>query len=234
METMKNLCINQNICIICTLHQTSSDVLSMIDYLYVLTKGGHNVFCGPTQELYEFLDEFSVIDNNFSDSNQIPIETLVRLSTKGIQYKRLVVIKEITSQVVKDSIKYVENNLINTTIIKTTKKFCYKDLIHLIENELIEILQYKYTFYLMHAFILLISSVLISNAFGPDIGKYDDCFGFHQNITCEQRQLNINMVDRNANFLSMAFWLSSFIQMTLTIHDKSRKTVFFYHHRQNS
>ena len=58
METMKNLCVTHNICIICTLHQSNSDVQSCTDQLYLLAKGGHNVYCGPTKDLNKYFCEY--------------------------------------------------------------------------------------------------------------------------------------------------------------------------------
>ena len=58
MEAMKNLCVTHNICIICTLHQSNSDVLLCIDQLYLLTKGGNNIYCGPTNKMNKFFCKY--------------------------------------------------------------------------------------------------------------------------------------------------------------------------------
>ena len=126
IEALKNYCKTQNICLICTLHQTSSEVLSMIDYLYVLAKGGHNVFWGPTHQLRQYLKDYGIM---CSDVNRVPIETLVRLSAEGLPDIRIVKMKYKTEQVVNNWIESSDNNLIDQHINNMNKKIylqrCY-------------------------------------------------------------------------------------------------------------
>ena len=231
MKALKNLCRTQNICLICTIHQSSLDVLSLFDYLYVLAKGGHNVFWGPTQHLNKDLITYGIIS---CDIMRLQIDTLVRISAEGIRDIRLVELKEVTNQRIIDCFKNNENNLIFETYDKATKKFCYKDVIILCDKHVTEIYQYKYKFYSFDIILLITISSLLVNTFGTDIGKYDDCFGLEQHLTCEQRQININMVDRNSYFLAYNFWIISFIKISLTIFEKLDKTKFFLYHRKNS
>ena len=230
MKALKNLCKTQNICLICTLHQTSSEVLSMINFIYVLAKGGHNVFWGPTIELRQYLEDYGIMS---SDANRVPIETLISLSTEGLRDTRLVNMCENTKQVVNDWIELSENNLIIETIDKITKKFCYKDIVILSQREVTEVLQYKYKFYIMDA-ILCVTSLLLSNVFGTDIGEYDDCFSFEGDIGCQQKELAMNMVEHNTNYMGNILWIISLIRILLTIQDRLIKTRYFYHHHRNS
>ena len=231
MEALKNLCKTQNICLICTLHQSSSDVLSVTDFLYVLAKGGHNVFWGPTQRLKEFLKISGII---ISNTNPFPIETLVSISAEGLQDSRLVTMKTNTNRIVMNRMNSNDYNYVYNTSDNTTKKFCYKDVFYLIQKELTEVLEFKYKFHLLDAILMITTSLLLANLFGTDIGKFDDCFGIDQNITCKQRQLSINMVEHNANYISILLLIVSFIRCSLTVHDKLIKTTYFYHNRQNS
>ena len=152
---------------------------------------------------------------------------------------RLSSMKDITSSGNKDKINTLSIcfngfSISNDTFHNTYKKIYYKDVIYLLEKEFIEICQYKYVFYLLEFILLIITSVLLTNSYGSDIGKYDDCFGLTQNVTCQQRQYSMMMVERNCNFLGFAIWLLSFTKIALTIHDKMNKIKYFYHHRQNS
>ena len=229
MEALKNYCKTQNICVICTIHQSNSEVTSIIDFLFILTKGGHNVFWGPTIELKQYLEVYGILT---SDANLVPIETFVRLSAEGLRDIRLVNMKDNTRQVIINYIESSENNLFNQNIYNINKKFCYKDVIILFQREVTEVFRYKYKFYLMDAIISITTSVLITNTFGTDMGKYDDCFGLELNISCEER-LNANNIERNANYMAFMLWVTSMIRVSLTIHDKLIKTKYFYHNRQN-
>ena len=231
METLKNLCQTQNICLMCTIHQSSSDVLSMLDYIYVLAKGGHNVFWGPTIESKELLEVYGIIT---SDVNRVPIETLVRLSAEGLRDIRLVNLEKNSKQRINDLIELNKNNLVNQHINKAREKFYYKDVIILIQYEMVKVFRYSYKFYSMDAILMITTSLLLVNTFGTDIGKYDDCFGLMQNISCEERQLNTVMVDKSATYIGVMLWIISLARVSLTIHNKLQKTKYFYHYRQNS
>ena len=151
---------------------------------------------------------------------------------------RLSLMKKITDLTIQDkinvmSISYNFFNILNNTFNEPSKKFYYKDILYLLEKEFIEILEYKYVFHLLDVILLIITSVLLTNSYGSDIGKYDDCFGLKQNVTCHQRQYTMVLVERNCNFLGFAIWLLSFTKISLTIHDKMNKIKFFYHHRKN-
>ena len=233
MEALKNLCKTQNICLICTLHQSSSDVLSVTDFLYVLAKGGHNVFWGPTQRLKEFLKISGII---ISNTNPFPIETLVSISAEGLRDSRLVTMKTNTNRVVMNRMNSSDCDFVFYTSDNTTKIFCYKDVFYLIQKEVTEVLEFRYKFHLLDAILMITTSLLLANLFGTDIGKFNDCVGFdkNQDISCKQRQLSINIVEQNTNYVSVLLLIISMMRVVLTIHDKLIKTTYFYHNRQNS
>ena len=164
MEALNNLCKTQNICLICTLHQSSSEVMSMTDYTYVLAKGGHNVFWGPTIELKGFLELYEIITLN---TNRVPIETFVRLSAEGLRDIRLVNMEKNIRQIVNTRIKSNENYLFNKTLNNITKKFCYKDVIILIQKEITEVIKYRYKYYSLDAILTITTSLLLANTVGP-------------------------------------------------------------------
>ena len=231
MEALKNLCKTQNICLICTLHQSSSELLSMTDYTYVLAKGGHNVFWGPTIELKGFLNVYGILT---SDANRVPIETLVRLSAEGLRDIRLVNMNSFNTQVISNRINLIKNLLVHQNFPNKNKKFCYKDVFIQIQREYTDIYRYRYKFYLTDIFITIMTTILLANTFGTDIGQYDDCLGLEANIGCQQRKQNMNNVERNANYMGIMLWIMSLMRVSLTIHDKLIKTKYFYHDRQNS
>ena len=232
MEVLHNICKTENICMICTLHQTSNDVLSMIDYFYVLDRGGHNVFWGSNDDLKSvFLNIFGIS----CDTNQRAIETLVSLSAEVEDETKFESIRVTIEREVNNQIELNDENLnFNYNIDDKLKKFNFKDIVILIQSEIIEIIEYKYKNYSLEIFLILTTLLLLANTYGTDIGKYDDCIGLNQNISCEAMHHNMIMVDRNTKYLGMLVWLMSFIISTLAIINKLSRTNCFYHHRRNS
>lgn len=71
--------------IITTIHQPNEELFNLFDNAYVLAKGGRNVYSGPPQTLRQHLTECDIQCNQ----NQIPIETLIRISFNGIHDQRV-------------------------------------------------------------------------------------------------------------------------------------------------
>lgn len=232
MRLLNNICKTENICMICTLHQTSNDVLSMIDFFYVLDKGGHNLFWGSYDDL------IAIVSNIFGiscDTNQTAIESLVSLSAQVNDETKFESIRETIEREVNNRIELNDDNLnLNYNNDDKLKKFNFKDIFILIQSEIIEVKEYKYKNYLLEIILIITTLLLLANTYGTDIGKYDDCIGLNQNISCEDIQNNMTMVNRNTNYMGMLVWLMSFIISTLAVIDKLSRTKYFYHHRQNS
>ena len=81
VQCIKDLAIKHNICIITTIHQPNTDVMQMLDQLYVLAKGGVCVYSGSPQLLEHHLRECNIICNAY----QVPIEHLVTIGSKGLE-----------------------------------------------------------------------------------------------------------------------------------------------------
>src|ERR1700712_1754077 len=107
IKCLKELSIKQNISIISTIHQPNSDVLQMFDNLYVLAKGGVCVYSGTPQHLPNHLSECYIICNE----NQVLIETLITIGSKGIEDKKVIELRNKTTTETKQSIE----TLLNTT-----------------------------------------------------------------------------------------------------------------------
>ncbi|CAG2104866.1 unnamed protein product, partial [Medioppia subpectinata] len=80
MQSLKSLCQKHNISIIASIHQPNTDILQMCDKLYVLAKGGECVYWGPPSALSPHLHTCGIVLNE----NQVPIETLITIASKGL------------------------------------------------------------------------------------------------------------------------------------------------------
>ena len=132
MEALNRLVKRQNVCLICTLHQPTYDVLSRTDCLYVLTKSGHNLFWGQTSHLQQLMSE-----HGFDCSDTMTsMEKLLRLSIIEDEDYRLNAMRIRVKEDVQFSIASY-NDLDNQTIkIKTHKRIILKDIFTLFQREL--------------------------------------------------------------------------------------------------
>ncbi|CAG2115224.1 unnamed protein product, partial [Medioppia subpectinata] len=94
IQCIKSLAQKHNICIIATIHQPNSDVLQMFDNLYVLAKGGQCVYFGPPVHLRHHLSSSNIVCNE----NQVPIEHLLTIASKGMEDTDVIQLRERTIQ----------------------------------------------------------------------------------------------------------------------------------------
>ena len=126
IQLLKRLSRNHSITIVVSIHQPSQDILHMFDTVYVLAKGGLNVYCGQPMGLRQHLIDSGI---QFND-NQIPIEVMLRHSCNGRSdpiVERMVnnntlKMKPLAERLKKEKIK--QCNVIN----RINKRFFLKDL----------------------------------------------------------------------------------------------------------
>jgi ABC-type multidrug transport system ATPase subunit/ABC-type multidrug transport system permease subunit len=63
--------------VICSIHQPRADVFHLFDSILLLSKGGHAVYCGPTEDMFEYFGRLSYVCP--SDSN--PADYFVDISS---------------------------------------------------------------------------------------------------------------------------------------------------------
>ena len=234
VQCLKQMASQQNICLVMTIHQPSSDIMEMLDKLYVLVKGGHCVYSGPPTHLVNFMAK----NNMFCNENQVPIETLITIGSKGSEDTRIVEMRNKTSRQLYESIRTRNNQLQQKSIKQTNKRFNIKDVYLLLERSVVEFFYYNYKWCSIRLLSLVISVSIITFAFDPDIGKFDDCFDPSLNetkgVSCFEALENGQMVKENFMFIAMCCWLIAVIQIMLTIADKHVRLKIFANEHQNS
>ena len=234
VQCLKQMVSQQNICLVMTIHQPNSDIMQMLDKLYVLVKGGHNVYSGPPTDLVDFMAQNSILCNE----NQVPIETLITIGSKGSEDNRIVEMRNKTSQQVLDSIQNRSNQLKEKSIKQMNKRFQIKDVYLLLERSVVEFFYYNYRWFFIRTLCLVISVSILTFAFDPDIGKSDDCFDLSLNVTegvsCVEALTNAHIIEMNYMFLGMSCWLIAIIQTLLTLTDKQIRLKIFINEHQNS
>ena len=199
----------QNICLICTLHQPSIEVISETDYCYVLSRGGHMAYWGSTLKLSESMSMFGID----SSEGKVPIDILVVLSANGMNDRRIKSMSDRVNEDIKRSIESESNQLADKMLDKRRKKFCFSDIGILLSRELTEVYRYKYKIYLLYLFLLILICLYLGYLHGFDIGKSVDCFSLISNTTCDKYMDSMNNVQNQFSFLAFITYFISFLQL---------------------
>ncbi|CAG2174198.1 unnamed protein product, partial [Oppiella nova] len=80
MNCLKSLVQKHDICLIASIHQPNSEIIELCDKLYVLSKGGHCMYWGSPEFLAYYLRKFQID----CTEDQVPIESLIKIGSKGI------------------------------------------------------------------------------------------------------------------------------------------------------
>ena len=75
-----------NISIIVSIHQPNVEILDVFDNLYVLSKGGVNVYSGPPQSLRQHMNDCHIDCND----NEIPVEKLLKVFANNYKHASII------------------------------------------------------------------------------------------------------------------------------------------------
>ena len=117
VQCLKQMVLQQNICFVMTIHQPNSDIMQMLDNLYVLVKGGHCAYSGTPTDMVHFMAQ----NNIFCNENQVPIETLITIGSKDTEDIRIVEMRNKISRQLTNSIQ-TRSNQLKKKLIKTRKQ----------------------------------------------------------------------------------------------------------------
>ena len=233
VNCLKQLVVQQNICLVITIHQPNSDIMDMFDNMYVLSKGGHCVYSGLPKDLFDSMADSGIL----CDENQVPIETLITIGSKSGEDHRIVEMRMKTSSKLLMIIQNQSNQLQVNSIEQKSKRFNIKDVYLLMERSAVEFVHYNYKSCILRFCSIVLSTTILTFAFDPDIGKWDDCFDPNGNGTagsCLQAMDNDYMVYENFGFFGMMCWMLAVIQTMITINEKIVRLKIFKSEHQNS
>ena len=234
VNCLKQLVVQQNICLVITIHQPNSDIMDMFDNMYVLSKGGQCVFSGLPKDLVHTMADSDII----CGENQVPIETLITIGSKGSEDNRIAEMRLKTARQVYNLIQSRNNHLRPKFIKQSNKRFNVKDVYLLLERSVVEFIHYNYVSCIIRFLAIVLSTTIITFTFDPDIGKYNDCIDLKANETkgmsCIEVMDKDYLVAENVNFIGMSCWVLSVIQTMVTINEKIVRLKIFKNEHQNS
>ena len=185
IECLRSVTKKYNICVVCSIHQPNEDLFQMFDTIYVLAKGGHQLYSGSPQRLRQYLSDVDIKVND----NEIPIEVLIEYSSLNINDQRVKqLICKCLEQRNTDFKEYSEQNMICVKRLKHyNKHFNISDTWTLLRR------QFRFNFIAEHRqfqfrlAILILIDLLLLIIYNLDNAKYDGCLSLNNaNMTCSQ------------------------------------------------
>jgi hypothetical protein len=205
----------------------------MFDKLYVLAKGGICVYSGLPQDLSSHLRECDIVCNEF----EIPVEILLKLSSKGLIDPNIVKLAEKTS-VIKESVMErckEEKLLISDGIPLKTKKFSLNDLKSLLLRNITYTVRYQWKALVFEFLFYQFCGYAFKNLHNDNIDDPTGCMSFTNSTVCHQSIEKMEekfLVGQNLRFNMSIILVVLIIQAaTSTLTFATEVKIFLNEHR---
>jgi len=204
----------------------------MFDKLYILAKGGICVFSGHPQDLKSHLSECQIICSGI----QVPIEVILKVSSKGINDQQVLRLADKTSQNKSQILLRikVEAELYPDGIELKSESFKLIDT----WNLLIRCMNYSYISQwkplLIQFLCYLIFGFNLTLLYNSDIGKPNGCFTLNSNSSSKTTDSlrEQSLLDQNMKFNFFAAAIVICLQiMGTTLTFPSEVKIFFNEHQ---
>ncbi|CAG2101733.1 unnamed protein product [Medioppia subpectinata] len=182
--------------------------------------GGQCVYFGPPVHLRHHLSSSNIVCNE----NQVPIEHLLTIASKGSDSTDVIELRAKTGQRMNQFIYHRINDTINKQIHHKSKPFLVRDVFLLTKRWITEFYSYKWRIYLLNLAVFVLSAAIFALMYGSDIGQYDDCMagiGVQTNETCLEILDRDYQINQNLCFLTFTSWAS---KTSIDIKHSSRRS----------
>ena len=162
-----------NISIIVSIHQPNVEILDVFDNLYVLSKGGVNVYSGPPQSLRQHMNDCHIDCND----NEIPVEKLLKVCANNYEHSSIINMRDETKINQQCQMEQVSHEMVINTNVKShwTVKFSPISIWYLAQRMT---LVYYHTLTLTLLFIIFMfatNGVIMLTYYNVTPTKYRDC-----------------------------------------------------------
>ncbi|CAG2176486.1 unnamed protein product, partial [Oppiella nova] len=222
MQCLKGLAQKHDISIIASIHQPNTDVLHLCDRLYVLSKGGHCVYWGPPDKLPQHLNSCGIT----CDEDQVPIETLITIASKGMSDPVVHELRAKTTSRAKQEVQEVFSQTDVALIQHKKKWFSFQDIYLLLCRQSTEVYSYRWRQISAKTVLFIGISLAFSLSVNSSVGRYDDCVSLTTSLSagndtsCLQMADRDFMVDQNVNYLLNTLWTFAVLQSVVTVSEK--------------
>ena len=215
IECLRSVAVNHNICVICSIHQPNQQLFQMFDTIYVLAKGGHQLYSGPPQQLMHYLSEVDIK----VDDNEVPIEVLLKYSALGINDP---IVKRMSDKCLEQTNRefevYSEQNMPMTVneLKYHAKRFKIVDTLTLLRRQwrIAFIAQLKDIVVQLN--IILLLNLFMVIMFDPNNGQYNGCESLNtDNKTCYQIENDKYRLFNSMSYLGLGLFYTTVAQIMM-------------------
>ena len=216
IQCLKRLSRSHQMTIIVSIHQPNQDLFQIFDKIYVLAKGGIDVFSGYPQNVIKQLNNCQIE----CKTNEVPIEELLRISSDDSNPQTI----EVLNNTTKDENKLLYENCLKQNMYlmnekpNLSKRFSFKDLYHL----LLRTMTYSYKCQWKTMFVLFIIiqalGILMKSHFDADMIKPSGCLELEWGGGCNQTLEEINeeyLIKQNLKFNMSMMIATSFVVLVV-------------------
>ena len=175
----------------------------MFDSIYVMAKGGHQVYSGSPQELSNYLPQLDIK----LDKNEVPIEVLLEYTSLGINDPKVRQMNDnCLYQTNKEFKEYSEQNMTLTAkgLKFNQKSFAIKDTLTLLRRQFQITFIAQFKDFLSSFTMLFIFNLLMVMLIDSKNGQYDGCVSLNtDNKTCSQIEDDKAYLYSSTSFLGL-------------------------------
>ena len=113
-----------NISIIVSIHQPNVEILDVFDNLYVLSKGGVNVYSGPPQSLRQHMNDCHIDCND----NEIPVEKLLKVCANNIEHASIINMRDETKINQQCQLEQVSREMVINKNVQSYSRFKFSPI----------------------------------------------------------------------------------------------------------
>ncbi|XP_054165107.1 ATP-binding cassette sub-family G member 1-like [Oppia nitens] len=208
LKCLKSFVKTHNIAVIISIHQPNNDLIQMFDNIYVLAKGGDNIYEGSPQQMKHFMIDCQIYFNE----NKVVIEVMLKISSQGIHSPNAMKLSEKIRQINANKCdKYLKHMKQTPTGIQSIQKsFSFLDFWHIFHRSL-NIMFFKQRMKLMRQLLVLfLFNMLFALPFSRRIGQVIGCLESIGNQTCLDWQTDKKVLAQSVDYLHPSF-IGSFL-----------------------
>ena len=213
IKIFKSLTKKYSISIITSIHQPSPQIVSIFDFLYVLSKGGLCIYSGRPQHIRSHLNE---CDINCSE-DQIPIEILLKIGFNGFDDQTVITLSDKTHQNMRADEERASHELMHSSngIPIESKSFSFEELYHLFNRTIICFIRHKWKEFSIQAVIYLLIAIYIREHLDFDLDGPDSCIPKVSNSCAITPEFinNMKLMQYNQSYIL----LTLFVLITTTL-----------------
>ena len=230
IQCLKSLSRRHQICVITSIHQPNNDLFHMFDNIYVLAKGGVNIYSGVPHNLRQFLSDSEIECNE----NDIPIERVLDISCEGKDNE--LIQKLVQKTLILSSISYITERMALVYGKQTiSKRISFRDFYYLLMRTMVYSYSHKWKSLFIQFLCYQIIGLSFRFFFNPDMIKPNGCLDL-DDIGCDetfQKLIETTLLKENIRYIVITLCSFAFVVVMTTSLDFCVDYKVFINEHQN-